>query len=82
MTLDNHECDRDQNGDDHPYCYWKCDRQIGPQIDEQHEPDGGVGELSEEFESEVDDRARRGDRARYARQGHRAGAEDSPTHLR
>ena len=67
VTLDNHESDRDQNGNDYPYCNRKRDRQIRPQMDEQNKPKRGVGELCEKFESEVDDRTCRSDETRYSR---------------
>jgi len=51
-------------------------------MEQQKEAKGGVGELGEEFEGEINDRARRGDRARHSRHGHRAGAKDAPAHLR
>ena len=49
-------------------------------MNEQNEADGGVGEFGKKFESEIDNRARRGDRARYSCQGHHAGAPGASAH--
>ncbi len=45
------------------------------QPDEPGQPERGVGELGDEFEGHIDDRARRGKRPRHARQRQGAGAE-------
>ena len=81
VTLDNHKRDRDQPGRRQPCGDWKRLSRSGPQTEQQKQAKRGVGELGEEFESEVDDRARGGDRTRHSGHRHCARTEDQPAHL-